>query len=145
MGFRTLSRAVSLTACSALLLAGCGGSGTPKLDRSDAAGLIALAHRVASEDACGQARDIPLLRRRAIALVNAGRVPDELQEPLMSGVAALAEQTPVCLPKVTASSPAPPPPTSPAPPSAPNRKGHERPAPRRHHEHGHDHGHKKDK
>jgi hypothetical protein len=33
--------------------------------------------------------------------VNSGRVPAELQEPLLSGVAALADQTPVCLARVT--------------------------------------------
>jgi hypothetical protein len=124
-----------------VLLAGCGGNGTPKLHRSDAAGLIALARRIAREGACGQAHDIPLLRRRAIALVNARRVPDELQEPLMSGVAALAEQTPVCLPKVSASSPSPPPARSPAPPAGGKR--HEHPEHDRHHERGHGHGHGK--
>jgi hypothetical protein len=133
---RTLSRAAWLTACSAALLAGCGG-GTPTLARTDAASLIELAHRVPGEDACAQARDIRSLRSRAIALVNAGRVPEELQEPLMSGVAALAERMPVCLPKVPASSVSPPP-APPAPPSpAPHGK--------RKHEHKHGHGHGKGK
>ncbi len=136
MGCRTLSRAAWLTACSAALLAGCGGGGSPTLARADAAPLIALAHRVPGEDSCAQARDIRSLRSRAIALVNAGRVPGELQEPLMSGVAALAEQMPVCLPEVPASSPSPPP--SPLVP-APDRSG------RHEGKHGHGRGHGKGK
>ena len=121
MGCRTLSRAAWLTACSAALLAGCGGDG-PRLDRSDAASLIALAHRVPREEACAQARDIRALQARAVRLVNDGRVPAALQESLLSGVAALAEQAPVCLPKVPASTPPPPPSASPAPSSAPGGK-----------------------
>jgi hypothetical protein len=135
-GCRTLSRAASLTACSAALLAGCGGGG-PKLDRDAAAPLIALAQRVPGESACAQARDIRSLRRRAIALVNARRVPAELQEPLMSGVAALAEQMPVCLPKVPAAAPAPPAARpSPGPSPAPAPRGEKK----RHEKHGHGHG-----
>jgi hypothetical protein len=121
-----LSRAASLTACSAALLAGCGGD-TPKLRRADGASLAVLAHRVPGESACAQARDIRALHRRAIALVNAGRVPAALQEPLMSGVAALSDQIPVCLPKVPASAPAPPP----APAPGEGRAGRRGPA------HGH--------
>jgi hypothetical protein len=103
------------------------------LDRSDAAALIALAHRVPDEGVCAQSRDIRALRQRAIALVNAGRVPTELQEPLMSGVGALADQTPVCLPTVPAAATSPPP--SPARSRAPHgkEKGEKK--------HGHDHGH----
>ena len=134
MGFRMLSRAAWLTACSAALLAGCGG-GTPKLHRADGVSLAALAHRVPGEGACAQARDIRALRRRAIALVNAGRVPAELQEPLMSGVAALADQMPVCLRKVPASAPAPPPPTP-----APSARGGRRHGPGRGHGKHHGHG-----
>lgn len=122
----------ALLAALALLLAGCGGDARPALDRADANGLIAIAHRIAGESACAQAKDIPALRKRAIALVNAGRVPSELQEPLMSGVAALEEQTPVCLPPVPASS------TTPAP-AAPRPRGHDRG-----HKHGHGHGKKHD-
>jgi hypothetical protein len=129
-----LSRAAWLTACSAALLAGCGGGG-PKLHRADAASLIALAHRVPGEGACAQARDIKALRQRAIALVNAQRVPAALQEPLLSGVAALAEQTPVCLPKVPASSPTPPPSPAPSPGKETGKEKHR----------GHGHGHGKGK
>jgi hypothetical protein len=103
--------AVSLTASSGIV-AGCGSSGSPKLAHADGAALITLAHRIAHEDACAQARDIPRLRTRAIALVNAGKVPAELQEPLMSAVGALGAEQPLCLPKVTTaerSPPAPPP------------------------------------
>jgi len=96
--------------------------------------LISLAHRIAGEGACAQARDIPVLQRRATALVNAGKVPARLEESLMSGVAALAEQRPICLPKVTAAPPSP----SPTPPPAPATGGG---PPRGHgHEHGHGHG-----
>jgi len=73
-----------------LLLAGCGGTSTPRLDHADAAPLIALAHRIANEDGRGRARDVPRLQRRVIALINAGRVPARLQEPLSSAANALA-------------------------------------------------------
>ena len=89
---RRVSQLACLTACSAavLLLAGCGGKSTPKLDRADAAPLIALAHQIAHEGSGGRARDIPKLQRRLIALINSGRVPGELQEPLSSAANALA-------------------------------------------------------
>jgi len=119
------SLAVSLTVCSALVT-GCGSSGGPKLEHADGAALISVAHRIATESACAQARDIPRLRARAIALVNARKVPDELQEPLLSAVGALGAEQPLCLPAVTT---APPPP-------APGDKGD--------HEQGH-HGGKHDK
>jgi hypothetical protein len=107
----------SLLIAAALALAGCGGGGGaergPRLGRADAAPLILLAHRIAHEGACAQGRDIRRLTAGAIALVNARRVPGELAEPLMSGVNALAEQAPPCLPPVpqqTTTAPAPPPP-----------------------------------
>lgn len=100
--------AVSLTVCSALA-AGCGSDSGPKLGHADGAALIALAHRIAGEGACAQAQDIPRLHARTIALVNAGRVPAELQEPLMSAVGALAAQQPLCLPTVTTDAPSPTP------------------------------------
>ena len=123
----------ALLACLAVtLLAGCGQSARPKLEHTDAAGLIALARRISSEGACAQARDIRKLHARAIALVNARRVPAELQEPLLSGVNALAAEQPVCLPSVPASS------TTPAvtPPPPPRPHGHEH----GHGHHGHGHG-----
>ena len=117
-----------------MLLAGCGG-GAPKLASGDAGRLIALAQRVPGEGACAQARDIRALRRRAIQLVNAGRVPAALQEPLMSGVTALAAQTPVCLPEVPASATTPPSPRPAPTPPGPRDRGKGK------HDHGHDHGH----
>jgi hypothetical protein len=82
------SLAVTIPVCSAVL-AGCGSGGGPRLEHADGAALISLAHRIAGEGADGRARDIPKLRRRAIGLVNAKRVPQELQEPLLSMVNAV--------------------------------------------------------
>ena len=86
--FPRRSLAVSLTVCSALV-AGCGSNSGPRLEHADAEPLIALAHRIATEGAHGRARDIPRLRDRTIALVNAGKVPAKLQEPLLSMVNAV--------------------------------------------------------
>ena len=95
-GCRTASRAVFLTACSAavLLLAGCGGKPAPKLDHADAAPLIALAGRIAHEEGRGRTRDISTLQQRVIALINSGRVPAKLQEPLSSAANALVLNPP---------------------------------------------------
>ena len=82
------SLAVSLTVCSALV-AGCGSDSRPKLEHADGAALISLVHRIESERADGRARDIPRLRDRAIALINAKRVPPDLQEPLLGMVNAI--------------------------------------------------------
>jgi hypothetical protein len=96
----------------AVFLVGCGGS-EPRLARTDAQPLIALTTRIAHEGACAQARDIAAVRARALRLVNEGRVPAKLQEPFLSGVNALGEQTPACVPAVT-----------PTPPAPQHRKGH---------------------
>jgi hypothetical protein len=99
---------LALLLVAMLALAGCGGdSSGPHLARADAAGLISLTHRIADETTCAQAHDIPKLRARAVALVNARRVPAALQEPLLSGVNALASTQPVCLPTTPASSTTP--------------------------------------
>lgn len=108
--------------------AGCGGSKAPQLAHSDAAPLIALTHRISAEGACAQAHDIPKLQARAAALVNAHRVPAALQDSMMSGVNALGELAPVCLPTVTQQ----PTTTVSFPPP---------PAPHKPHGHGHAHGH----
>ena len=81
-------------------LAGCGDGGGPHLARADAAPLIALSHKISREGACAQARDIPTLQHQTEALLNARRVPAALAESLLSGVNALTEQTPVCLPAI---------------------------------------------
>ena len=107
-----------LTACSSKPAPG------PALARADARPLVALANRIAQERPCAQRRDIHTLQQRAVSLVNAGRVPSELQEPLMSGVNALATDSPPCVPTVTVQTPQPPP----APPG---------------HGHGHGKGHDK--
>ncbi|MFL5954625.1 MAG: hypothetical protein ACJ76I_11015 [Gaiellaceae bacterium] len=49
------------------------------------------------------------MRRKALALVNAHRVPSSLADPFVSGVNALGEQTPVCLPPVRPTAPTAPP------------------------------------
>jgi hypothetical protein len=74
----------------------------PLLARADAAPLAQLAGRVAIERPCAQARDVRALHRRAIALVNAGRVPAALAEPFLSGFAALAAEAPACDPAAPA-------------------------------------------
>jgi hypothetical protein len=85
---------------SAVFLVGCG-SLEPRLARTDVQPLIALTARIAHEGACAQARDIAAVKASAVRLVNQGRVPAKLQEPLLSGVNALGEQTPACVPAVT--------------------------------------------
>jgi hypothetical protein len=90
-----------------------------------------LAQRIAKEEPCAQRRDIARLQRRAIALVNAQRVPAELEDSLMSGVNALAADVRPCVPAV------PPAPTPPPPPPAQHGHG---PGPKHHHDHGHGHG-----
>lgn len=104
-----------LTACS-------GSPKAPTLARADAQPLAALATRISHEGACAQRRDIQTLQQRAVSLVNARRVPEDLQEPLMSGVSALTADTPPCVPPV---------PVQKTPPPAPKPHGH----------HGHPHGH----
>jgi hypothetical protein len=80
-----------------VVLAGCGDS-TPKLGHDDAAGLIRLTNAIAREGSCAQARDISAVSARAIQLVNQGRVPAALQEPLLAGVNSLAAHHPSCEP-----------------------------------------------
>jgi hypothetical protein len=93
-------RAVALVL--AAFLVGCGSS-QPRLDRTDVRPLLALTSRIADEGACAQARDIAEVRSLAVRLVNRGRVPETLQEPFLSGVNALGEQTPACVPAVAPS------------------------------------------
>jgi hypothetical protein len=97
-----------------VLLAGCGGGEGPHLARSDTAPLVALADKISREGACAQARDIRALSSLRTKLLNAHKVPSALQEPLSSGVNALAALTPPCLPAVPAATVAPPAPSSPA-------------------------------
>jgi len=79
-----------------LLLIGCGSAG-PRLERSDAAPLIALTHRIAHERGCAQGRDARALRVEATRIVNTGRVPAELLEPLSSAVNVLVADTATCV------------------------------------------------
>jgi hypothetical protein len=67
-----------------------------------------------------------------VRLVNARRVPEQLQDTLMSGVNALAADAPPCIPTVPVQ-------TTPAPPTprpSPHPKPHPRPRP---HPHPHPH------
>jgi hypothetical protein len=88
----------------AVFLVGCGGS-APRLARSDVQPLVALTTRIAHEGACAQARDIAAVQARALRLVNESRVPAKLEEPFLSGVNALGEQAPACVPQVTPAAP----------------------------------------
>lgn len=106
-----------------MLVAGCGGAAAPTLSHDDAARLIALTDRIAKEGGCAQARDIADVSARAIQLVNQGRVPAELQEPLLAGVNSLAADHPTC------ESPTTTPAAAPLPTQA--LKPH-----KRHHDHG---------
>jgi hypothetical protein len=91
------ARLAAPTIVLAVLLAGCGGDSRPRLAHDDAAQLIALTDRIASEGACAQAHDISAVSSRAIQLVNHGSVPAALQEPLLAGVNALAAHHPQCI------------------------------------------------
>jgi hypothetical protein len=111
-----------LSSVLVVVLAGCGDDPQPRLSHADAAQLIALTERIPNEDACAQAHDIVGVSARAIQLVNRGRVPADLQEPLLAGVNALAARAPSCVRTVT---------TTPVPPAKP-KHGHDDKA--------HDHG-----
>jgi hypothetical protein len=131
---------IALLSLCAVFAAGCGAAAEPRLAQPDAAQLISLSQRIAREGACAQKRDIPRLHDRAIALINAGRVPQELQEPLMSGVGALSSQTPVCLANVTPVATS----TTPAQPSQGDDADESPPAkPAKPKGHGHGKGHAK--
>jgi hypothetical protein len=116
-----------------VVLAGCGGGGGPHLARQDAAPLITLADRISREAPCAQARDIRALSALRTKLVNEHKVPSALQDPLSSGVNALAALTPPCLPPV--------PPASPSPTVAPQHGKQGKQDKHGHHDH---HGHGKD-
>jgi hypothetical protein len=99
------ARLVAPALALVVILAGCGGNHQPRIAHDDASQLIALTDRIASEGACAQAHDIPDVSSRAIRLVNQGRVPAELQEPLLTGVNALAAHHPRCVEPVQTTAP----------------------------------------
>ncbi len=78
-------RIVSLWACSALLLAGCGSPRGERLPVLTSLRLARLAAQVAAGRSCGG----PLVAA-AIAAVNRGEVPGALQEGLLSEVNTVA-------------------------------------------------------
>ncbi|HEX7083239.1 MAG TPA: hypothetical protein VF186_03920 [Gaiellaceae bacterium] len=132
----------SLAATSALLLAGCGGGSGPALEQADAQQLIALAHRVSTAaDGCAQQKAIARVETEAHRLIAERRVPPELQEPLMSGVNALVDDQPTCLPDVAPTTTQPAVVAPPGPPGHAKGHGHEKHDHGGHHEHGHGHGH----
>jgi hypothetical protein len=129
-----------LPACLTALLAGsltaCSGSSQgPALNRADAKPLATLASRIAHEGACAQRRDIQTLQQHTMNLVNARRVPEQLQDTLMSGVNALAADAPPCIPAVPVQTTPAPPAPSPHPPH-PRPHPHPGPGPGHHHGHG---------
>jgi hypothetical protein len=97
-----------LTSALAAVLTGCGGDSQPRLAHSDAAQLIALTERIPHEDACAQTRDIADVSARAVQLVDRGRVPTDLREPLLAGVNELAAHPPSCVRTVTTAPVSPP-------------------------------------
>lgn len=137
---------VSLTACSALAACGGGSAQAPALRKADAQRLIALSRQVeAAGTSCARQRAIAQVRSAASQLIDSGRIPPELQEPLSSGVNALVADGPTCLPAVTASATTPTAPTTPAPASRVHphphpHHGHPRHEPPKPHDHG-PHGH----
>ena len=93
-----------LTACSALLAAGCGGGHRaapaprpPKIPAQVAAELAAEADRVAAlaPGSC-EARDAAVRFRRDV-VATIGRIPTRYQETLTSAANALAERTASCV------------------------------------------------
>jgi len=90
------SQAVWLTVCSVVAVS-CGSGGGPKLAHADGVALMSLTHRIAVERGSARAHDVSRLEARAIALVNARRVPKELQEPLLSAVNAIGAGRPQAL------------------------------------------------
>lgn len=100
-------------ALAAVLAAGCGSTGggtraeAPRLPGALAQRLAAESDAVAAAlargDACEAARLAGRLRDDATASI--GRVPPEFQEPLSSGVNALASAVPACVPATTTEPP----------------------------------------
>jgi hypothetical protein len=89
------ARAAAVAAVGSLLLVACGSQSGPRLTHADGTQLIALTDRIAAHGSC-KPRRRSALTARAIELVNSGRVPSGLQEPLLARVNALAEDTPAC-------------------------------------------------
>jgi hypothetical protein len=89
-------RLVSVTACS-VALAACGG-GAQRLDPEQAAALAARAERIAvtasAGRTCAAARAAATLQRDLIAEVNAGHVPDGVQEELLADANELVARLP---------------------------------------------------
>jgi hypothetical protein len=107
-------RSVWLTACSAALLAGCGGGGEstenaapgPRIERATAEQLAELSDEVArlleTGDSCGASQSAARLRDGVTEAINAGKVPEVYLEDLSGLANELEAQIPAC--------PEPPPP-----------------------------------
>lgn len=102
VGFRRPWRLGSSTACSALALlaAGCGGDGSESAMLPADVGTSLAAETAEVEDALaasdyGAAREQALdLRNRINAAIDAGEIPDSLQQPLLAAVNRLIESIP---------------------------------------------------
>jgi hypothetical protein len=109
-----------------LALAACGGSRGPSIDADVAEKLARQADAVAqTADPCAARTHARILRRQAVAAINAGRIPASFQEPLLARANELADELALrCLPVPAASTPAPsPPPVTIRVPSGPRGHG----------------------
>jgi hypothetical protein len=89
-------RSAWVVAAAVLALAGCGGDEGPRLARADGERLASLAERVGARVVSGDCRAARTatarLQAEALRVVRAGRVPERLQEPFLSGVNDLASR-----------------------------------------------------
>jgi hypothetical protein len=130
-----------------VVAAACGGHARrpdPRLTRSDASELVALAQQVAHDaptDGCAAQRDIAALSAKAHALVAAGRVPLRLRAPLLDGVAAVAADAPACAPPAAPAPAAVPAPTATTTLPVEPRDNGKHKGEKKEKRHGHGHGH----
>ena len=136
-------RSVSLTACSALVLAGCGGGSasvdeqkdaSPRIEKGVATELAArsdeVARLLASGDDCGAMAESGRLRDELTRAINRGVIPEVYLEDLSGAVNEIQARIPPC------QMPTPQPTTQPPPPPADEDNGQAKK-----HEDGHGNGH----
>jgi hypothetical protein len=84
-------RILLLILACAVVLAGCGGSSGPRIDRAVATKLARQADAIAaSHDRCTARTHARILQRQTIAAINAGRIPAAYQETLQARVNEIA-------------------------------------------------------